>query len=121
MYKVKNYSQYNEIAKEIKCGTVYPLSMTQGYQSGEAYTDGKAMLFHHDCGFAFLCGDTEETFLNDVYSLMKRSQRRFVLFSEKEYITRYFKATPHKDRLKALYATYLHLFRHITHFFLEIR
>ncbi|WP_028510959.1 hypothetical protein [Ruminococcus sp. NK3A76] len=33
----------------------------------------------------------------------------------------YIKATPHKDRLKALYATYLHLFRHITHFFLEIR
>lgn len=94
MYKVKNNSQYNDIAKEIKCGTVYPLSMTQGYQSGDTYTDGKAMLFHHDCGFAFLCGDTEETFLNDVYSLMKRSQRRFVLFSEKEYITRFFEKMP---------------------------
>ena len=90
MQKVTVFSEYNECAKEIRCGTVYPLSMTQGFQSGDIYTNGNALLFHHDCGFAFLCGSIDETFLCDVYSLMKESERRLVLFSEKEYISHYF-------------------------------
>ena len=71
MYKVKNCLEYNYYAKNIKCGTVYPLSMIQGYQSGDIYTDGKALLFHHDCGFAILCGDIGDNFLCDVYYLIK--------------------------------------------------
>ena len=62
MYKVKSSSKYNDHAKEIKHGTVYPYSMTQGFQSGDIYTDGKALLFHHDCGFAFLSGDIDDAF-----------------------------------------------------------
>ena len=68
--------------------------MTQGFQSGDVYTDGKAFLFHHDCGFAFLCGSIRDAFLRDVYSLMKEGGRRFVLFSEKEYITHFFEKYP---------------------------
>ena len=90
MYKVKSCSEFNDYAKEIRHGTVYPLSMTQGFQSGYIYTDGKGFLFHHDCGFAFLCGDIGDDFLSDVYSLMRKTERRLVLFSEKEYITHFF-------------------------------
>ncbi len=32
-----------------------------------------------------------------------------------------FKATPHKDRLRALRHIYLQIFRHITQIYLEIR
>ena len=31
------------------------------------------------------------------------------------------KATPHKDRLTALWHIYLHIFRHLAHKFLDIR
>lgn len=94
MYKVKSSSEYNYLAKEIRCGAVYPFSMTQGFQSGDIYTDGKAVLFHHDCGFAFLCGDIGDTVLSDVYSLMRKTERRLMLFSEKEYITHFFEKLP---------------------------
>ncbi len=94
MYKVTLFSDHNGCAKEIGCGAVYPLSMTQGFQSGDIYTDGKALLFHHDCGFAFLCGSIGDAFLYDVYSLMKEGGRRLVLFSEKEYITHFFEKLP---------------------------
>ena len=70
----------------------------------------------------------------DAYELMQRyiaaGRLRVSRFEDKtpeqlegwyKMVASYLKATPHKDRLKTLYATYLHLFRHITHFFLEIR
>ena len=36
--------------------TVYPRSIIEGFQQGDVFTDGKAALFWHNCGFAFLCG-----------------------------------------------------------------
>ena len=94
MHKVTVFSEYYECAKEIRCGAVYPLSMVQGFQGGDIYTDGNAFLFHHDCGFAFLCGSITDAFLSDVYSLMKDVGRRLVLFSENEYITCFFEKYP---------------------------
>ena len=85
---------FEDYAGMIKCGTVYPLSMTQGYQGGDIYTNGRAVLFHHDCGFAFLAGETDESTLEEVFSLMQKSSRRLVLFSEQREITDFFAAKP---------------------------
>ncbi|MBQ5310922.1 MAG: hypothetical protein ILP19_02625, partial [Oscillospiraceae bacterium] len=91
---VRDPASYSVFAEMIVCGTVYPLSMTQGYQHGDIYTDGRAVLFHHDCGFAFLSGTAGEDTLEAVYSLMDNCGRRFVLFSEDDGITEFLSKKP---------------------------
>lgn len=80
----KNYIQYID---KTGCGTVYPLSIAEIIQQGDVFTDHHSVLFWHYCGFAFIYGDYDERFLNDVYKKFINNSmpsRRFILFISDE-------------------------------------
>lgn len=84
--KSENYSDYLQYINEINCGAVYPLSIAEGLQYGEIYEseDKSSVLLWHHCGFAFLAGACDETFLEAVYELIldqnHAGKRRLILF-----------------------------------------
>lgn len=84
--KQENYSDYLQYINEIDCGAVYPLSIAKGLQYGEIYEseDKSSVLLWHYCGFAFLAGLCDETFLEAVYELImdknNADKRRLILF-----------------------------------------
>ncbi len=69
---------------------VYPLSIAEGFQSGDLFVnEGTAVdsvLFWHYCGFGYISGKPSPAFLNDVYTEMTSGQksRRLVLISDNE-------------------------------------
>ncbi len=84
--KPENDSDYLQYINEIDCGAVYPLSIAEGLQNGEIYEseDKRSVLLWHHCGFAFLAGVCDETFLEAVYELIldqnHADKRRLLLF-----------------------------------------
>lgn len=92
MIKVKphSYSDYISYAEECACGKVYPLSIAQGYQQGDIFTNSdsapKTVLFWHYSGFAFVSGEYDESFLNEVYDIIADKEnantRRIILFTD---------------------------------------
>ncbi len=97
MHKVASTEHRNMVAYMDKtaCGVVYPLSIAEGIQPGEIYTDQDSALFWHHSGFAFLFGPCEEAFLSCVYdhflSTESTLSRRFVLFAENENVKQFFR------------------------------
>jgi len=106
MIKVNSteYSQFISCTKANECGEVYPLSIAEGRQYGEIFADSadkcQSVLFWHHSGFAYICGDAHEGFLEDVYKLMldenNTNPRRFVLMLNDERAEAFFRA---KDNL----------------------
>lgn len=100
----KEYSQFISCAKANECGKVYPLSIAEGVQNGDIFTDSaeqcQAALFWHHSGFAYICGNADDSFLEDVYKLMldenNTNPRRFVLMLNDERVEAFFRA---KDNL----------------------
>lgn len=98
------YSQFISHAKANECGKVYPLSIAEGRQWGEIFTDSadkcKSVLFWHHSGFAYICGEADERFLKDVYELMldenNTNPRRFILMLNDDRAEAFFRA---KDNL----------------------
>lgn len=96
----ENYSNFIHCADINDCGKVYPLSITEGIQDGEIFVNSinnyKSALFWHYCGFAYLFGKFDQTFLDDVYSLMinrdRTNPRRFILLVNNEHIEKFFKS-----------------------------
>lgn len=92
----KKYSDFIHYAVENDCGRVYPLSVSQGFQRGDIFSehvDGDgAVLFWHYCGFAYISGKISEAFLEDVYKLMLNinKTRRFILMTDDEGTERFF-------------------------------
>ena len=78
----KEHHKYIAQAKAVPYGRVYPLSMTEGEQTGDIFTDGKAVLFWHYCGFGCISGEADSAFLDNVHRLMKEGGRRLVLFAD---------------------------------------
>ena len=76
-------SSFTGRAGSVPLGGIYPLSVTQGYQSGEIYELGRCAVIHHYCGFAFLLGEPTQKELEILYDNMLRD-RRFVLFCSDE-------------------------------------
>ena len=76
------------------CGAVYPLSVAENIQDGDIYTDGKAALFRHCGGFAFLYGEYDENTLEWIYDNFLSPDsitiRRFVLFTADDRAIRFF-------------------------------
>lgn len=93
------YSKLIDIASTHDCGCVYPLSVAEGIQEGEIYTGSKGdynkILFWVQSGFAYLSGNIDEDFLNDIYDFMldrsKTGDKRVLLMSKDEYVLDYFK------------------------------
>lgn len=79
---------YEDCARRCSANRVYPLSIAQGFQTGDIFVDdengAKAALFWHYAGFAYLSGDVQEPFLNRIYQqfFLKETGRRFVLITD---------------------------------------
>jgi len=87
---------YIEYAKRTNSNRVYPLSIAEGYQSGDIIADdeeeAQCVMFWHYCGFAYLSGNVTEAFLDMIYRdyFCKETKRRFVLITDDEKVKQYF-------------------------------
>ena len=83
-----------EFARNCTSNTVYPLSIAEGFQDGNVFfsDDSKAALFWHYCGFAYLSGSVEESFLEKIYQeyFEKTLDRRFVLITDNSKVIDFF-------------------------------
>lgn len=92
------YPDFISIADIHKCGKVYPLSIAEGIQDGEIFTNSMKdygnVLFWSQSGFAYISGKVDRCFLEEIYELMldrnKSNSRRFLLLTSDEYIEDYF-------------------------------
>lgn len=66
----EQYIHFIDLAKENTCNTVYSMSVAEGFQSGDIYTDcienPTFALFWHVSGFAYLSGRPDEKYLDNV-------------------------------------------------------
>ena len=75
MLKVEkeHYTEFIELAKANTCNTVYPMSVAEGFQQGDIYTDSEDnptfALFWHVSGFAYLTGKPDRSYLDAIYDL----------------------------------------------------
>ena len=96
--KEDHYSDFLELAGLNTCNTVYPMSVAEGVQRGEIYTDDteehQYALFWHESGFAYISGYPKPDDLDAIYALMKNeggnNPRRFVLETNDEPVAGYF-------------------------------
>lgn len=85
-----------EYARRTSSNRVYPLSIAEGYQSGDIIADNvndvQCVMFWHYCGFAYLSGKVTESFLNRICEdyFRKETKRRFVLITDDEKVIRFF-------------------------------
>lgn len=72
------------------CGSIYPLSVVQGYQQGSITELENCVLIWHFCGFAFLFGEPSKQDVSSIFAMMQKAKadgKRFVLFNEKQNVT----------------------------------
>ncbi|MCR4584307.1 MAG: GNAT family N-acetyltransferase [Lachnospiraceae bacterium] len=87
---------YIEYAKQTSSNRVYPLSIAEGYQSGDIIAgninDVQCVMFWHYCGFAYLSGKVTDPFLNRISEdyFRKETKRRFVLITDDEKVIQFF-------------------------------
>lgn len=90
----KDYRNSIQYIDELGCGVVYPRSIAETIQQGDIFTNDRSFLFWHYCGFAFVYGNYDESFLNWIYEtfLVNNSvtSRRFILFVSSEEVWRFF-------------------------------
>ena len=81
-------------ARNCTSNVVYPLSITEGFQDGNIIfsDDSKTALFWHYCGFAYLSGSVEDSFLEKIYQdyFVKKQDRRFVLITDNSKAIEFF-------------------------------
>ena len=98
-----NLLQYPDLidnADTHDCGSVYPLSVAEGIQEGDIFTnsvkDYDKVLFWAHSGFAYISGNIDEYFLKEIYELMldrtKSNTKRFLLMTRNKYIQEYFES-----------------------------
>lgn len=102
LYKINplKYLDFIAIADTHDCGKVYPLSIAEDIQKGDIFTSSMEnynnVLFWTYCGFAYLSGKADESFLDDIYELMldrtKLDSGRFLLMTKDECVQEYFKS-----------------------------
>lgn len=98
MKREKCSVDYISFAETHNCGSVYPLSVAEGIQEGDIFTDTahgcKQVLFWTHCGFAYLAGEADESLLEELHEFMadgkKPDARRLLLMTRDPYIEEYF-------------------------------
>jgi len=93
------YSDFISVANAHECGSVYPLSVAEGIQEGDIYTnsreDRSSVLFWAHCGFAYISGNCGKHFLREIESLIlnqsESASKRFLLMTNDESTQQYFK------------------------------
>ena len=92
MIKISNYEMAKCLFDDTIVEKVYPLSIVDGYQSGEIFVDcinqPTFALFWHYCGFAFVRGIFTKDIENDLFELLNasasRHHNRMIFQMEKE-------------------------------------
>ena len=102
LYKINSlqYPDFIEKAHSHDCGCVYPLSVAEGIQEGDIFTnslkDYEKVLFWVHSGFAYLSGNIDTYFLKDIYEFMldrnQSNTKRFLLMTRNENIQDYFRS-----------------------------
>ncbi len=100
LYKVNPlmYNDFISIANAHDCSKVYPLSIAEGVQAGDIYTNSRedynSVLFWAHSGFAYIWGDCNNCFLEEIMSLLlnknKSNSKRFLLMTKDEMVQQYF-------------------------------
>ena len=101
MYKadIKEYSRLSNLVPPDLPVSCYPLSVTEGIQSGDIFTvDGRQVLIWHRGGFAFLFGNYDDSVLDSVYDMLTdksgTNDRRFLLISSDKAVSERFGKYP---------------------------
>ena len=85
-------------AAENPCNQIYPLSIAEGFQTGDIITseDNGTVLFWHYCGFGYLSGPVSESFLEEIYQELFSgdTDRRFVLITGEEKVREFYQKKP---------------------------
>ncbi len=95
-YSNELFKKYKEeiFARNCTSNAVYPLSIAEGFQDGNVFfsDDSKTALFWHYCGFAYLSGSVEDSFLEKIYQdyLVKKQDRRFILITDNSKAIEFF-------------------------------
>ena len=87
---LNEYQNYTRYVENISFGEVYPRAVVNGMQSGEIFSDGKAVLIWHYCGFAWICGEYSDIFLREAERLKADARRRLVFFTGDERVSEFF-------------------------------
>lgn len=100
LYKINTlmYPDFISAANVHECGSVYPLSVAEGIQEGDIYTNSRedynSVLFWAHCGFAYVSGNCGKQFLREIESLMQdqsgAASKRFLLMTNDESTQQYF-------------------------------
>ncbi len=93
----ESFSEMIRWAREAAGDSVYPLSIAEGVQSGRIFTDDRAYLFWHHCGFAYLAGRPDAQFLSEVENMILQTdpqKQRFLLITDLAEICAYFAKNP---------------------------
>lgn len=84
------FSDYNDVAARFRCGPVFPLSVTQGYQQGELIELESCLLIRHYCGFGYLSAVPTQQDGERIFELMKNANengKRLLIFAENKRMT----------------------------------
>lgn len=86
------YDKFIPSAKSCTANKVYPMSIAEGYQEGDIYSDGDIVMFWHYCGFVYFSGSPSEELLEEVYEdyLSREQERRFVIITDDEKVKDFF-------------------------------
>lgn len=74
MKKIDDYGKVAHLISEIEVDKVYPMSILEGYQSGEVWVDDTInpsfCLFWHYCGFAYIAGKYDDQIVSEIIEFM---------------------------------------------------
>ena len=104
MHLISDYASIEQLSILLDVEKAYPFSIVDGYQSGEVFVndlaDPTVALFWHHSGFAFIAGECNRVFLDEVHEMMLNptpehcnrmivQARDLSLFNDYEDVTRY--------------------------------
>lgn len=90
-----DFSKYISWAMNCSSNQVYPLSITEGIQSGDIYVDAPEnpgmVLFWHYCGFAYISGVASRKNLEEIEKdICHKNKRRMLLITDDDFVLRFF-------------------------------
>jgi len=97
---VIDYKTFIKWAGSNTANQVYPLSIAEGNQPGDIFTDNlehvTAVLFWHFCGFSYLSGAPSKAFLEEIYRefFLNEKGRRFLLITDDSDVITFFSGKP---------------------------
>ena len=106
-----SYPDCIALADSNDCGCVYPLSVAEGIQDGDIFTNSEqnytSVLFWTHNGFAYHAGNVDACFLEDVYRLIadkdSSNNRRFLLMNRDLSIEAFFSSKKMCSSKKDIY------------------